>query len=228
MKKTVAIIQARMGSSRLPGKSLRPIGDQLLIGHVIRRARAIVGVDDVAVATSTMVLDDPLVEEALRLGCYVHRGSERDVLDRMTNAAIAIAADIVIRVTGDCPLLAPDVAAQVLALHAEDPSAALTSNDTLTSGYPDGMDVEVTTTKWLIRAASKATDQWDREHVTPWLRREASATVLKCDVGDFRALKLSVDRPEDLERVRRVMKVLPDRDYSLAATIEACRQVGVL
>lgn len=211
----------------MPGKSLRPVGDQLLIGHVLRRARAIRGVDDVVLATSTLTMDDALVAEANRLGYNVIRGSEWDVLDRMMMAAVASSADVVVRVTGDCPLLAPDVAEKVLMLYATDPSAALTTNDTMTSGYPDGTDVEVTTTNWLRRAAAKATDRWDREHVTPWLRREASATVLKCDVGDFRALKLSVDRPDDLDRVRRVMKALPDGHYSLMSTIEACRKVGL-
>jgi spore coat polysaccharide biosynthesis protein SpsF (cytidylyltransferase family) len=228
--RVVALVQARQGSSRLPGKSMRPLQGRPMIGHVLERARAIRGVDDVLLVTSTSALDSALIREAITLGCHFYTGSEWDVLGRMAEAARAVEADVVMRLTGDCPLLAPDVAEQVLAFHANDPvGAPYACNDTEASGFPDGTDVEVMTRAVLDEAAARAMDRRDREHVTPWIRRERTWATLRCDAGDFRALKLSVDREEDYERVRRVMAQLADpADFSFAATLAAARRAGEL
>lgn len=217
-----------MGSSRLPGKSLRPLGDQLLIGHVLNRAKAI-GVAEVVLATSVALMDEPLAAEADRMGYHVFCGSEWDVLGRMARAAELFEADTVIRLTGDCPLLAPEVANAVLALHFKSTVVpALTTNDTTASGYPDGTDVEIMSRRWLVRAAERATERRDREHVTPWLKREGGFETLRCELGDYSRLKLSVDYPEDLERVRTIFRKLPDGDLSLPGTIAACYEAGLI
>jgi spore coat polysaccharide biosynthesis protein SpsF (cytidylyltransferase family) len=116
--KTVAIIQARMGSTRLPGKVLMDLGGRPALAWVVRAARAAVGVDEVWVATSTAASDDPVARWCNDNDVPVHRGSEHDVLDRYAGAMLASGADAIIRLTGDCPLLDPAVIAQTVRLRA--------------------------------------------------------------------------------------------------------------
>jgi spore coat polysaccharide biosynthesis protein SpsF len=226
--RVTCVVQARLGSSRLPGKSLKPLQGRSLISHVLERARAIRGVDRVVMATSVSELDTPLVTEAERLGFDVHRGSEGDVLSRFAGAVEQFGGDVVMRVTGDCPLLDPGIGADVLALYLADPQATpYVSNDTTQSGHPDGTDVEVFSRALLERTAGVATEPGDREHVTPWIRRSVPTSMLPCRLGDWRHLKISVDYLEDYERVQQIYAHAP-ADFSLAATLDAARRAGVI
>lgn len=219
----VAIIQCRFGSSRLPGKALRKIGQRPMLAHVIERAAAI-GFP-VLVATSENSVDDGVARTATDAGAAVFRGAEHDVLGRMSAAAHFASARIVIRITGDCPLLAPDVAREVVQLYIQC-GHVIATNDTSLSGWPDGMDVEVFQAADLHEAAERATRDHDREHVTPWIRRAVPHTVLHCRVPGATRLKLSVDTDRDYERVKAVHSALADPgDLSAEATFAAARAV---
>lgn len=220
-----AIIQARMGSSRLPGKSLMGISGRPLIEHVIERVLAVPKISTVVLATSASKLDEALYSVCLRTDVSFFRGSEWDVLGRMRDAARFVRADVVMRVTGDCPFFAPDVGADVL-------DAFLIGgrdyvwNDTAISGFPDGTDVEVFTRDALEAAAEKASDAADREHVTPWIRANRKCGLVANPEGlrlGYR--KLSVDRPVDLELARKIHEFLEPRKLTLADTMTAYDEV---
>ncbi|MEY3012015.1 MAG: hypothetical protein RIT45_750, partial [Pseudomonadota bacterium] len=212
----VVVVQARMGSSRLPGKVLRPIGSRSMLAHVVARCRAAAGVDDVVVATTVEATDDALVQACAELGVRVVRGPVDDVLTRFTLAAAATDADLVVRVTADCPLLEPAEVARLVAVwHAE--AAAARAPDWLSNQFgeqrriPRGLDVEVVPADSLRRAAEAAVDPAEREHVTTWFYRDpARSRLLVSDPPgpDRSDLRLTVDTAEDLALVRGVMERL--------------------
>jgi spore coat polysaccharide biosynthesis protein SpsF (cytidylyltransferase family) len=223
--RVVCIIQARMGSSRLPGKSLRALRGRPLIAHVIERAKAIPGVDRVVLATSIAPRDEPLGVYVESLNVPVFYGDELDVLRRYAQAAAEHQADVIMRVTGDCPFLAPEVADEVLRMYHTNPlGATFASNDTTFSGYPDGTDVEIFSRELLDVANAAATDQSDREHVTKWMRREVCTATLQSDT-DWSRYKISVDRAEDYDLAVQLADRLPPTDYSLDATMRVLQEL---
>jgi spore coat polysaccharide biosynthesis protein SpsF (cytidylyltransferase family) len=221
--KSVVVIQARMGSSRLPGKVMMDLAGQPVLAHVVARAKAARGVDAVCVAVPDTALDEPLAELAVELGAEVARGPEQDVLARYALAAAETGADRIVRVTADCPFLDPETAGRVLA--SLDGGADYGSNVAPRS-WPKGLDVEAFTREALRRADREATDAYDREHVTPWMRAHlACANVALPD--DARAgWRWTLDHPEDLEFCRAVAARLPPWPHlasyaEVAAVIEA-------
>jgi len=213
---------------------MRAIAGRPMLAHVIARAKTIVGVDEVILATSDLVRDSPLEWVADDLGVRVVRGSEHDVLGRFVQVADLVQPDVVMRITGDCPLFAPDVAARVLAdyLDIMEPDVDYVSNDTTQSGYPDGTDVEVFSVAALRAAHHNVQPHaaWvhgDREHVTTWIRRSLETRVVRCE-QDWRHLKLSVDRLEDLDVVSRIFGCFDGEDFSLDATLRAAMRAGVI
>lgn len=201
----LVLVQARMGSARLPGKALRPLAGRPLVLHALARAAAMG--HPTWLVTSISDRDSLLAEAAREAGYRVWRGSEWDVLGRMAAAARAAEADTVVRVTGDCPLWAPDVGARVVALYRDHGASGYTSNDTTRTGWPDGTDTEVFPAGLLHAAAAAATDRMDREHVTPWMRRHGPNFSLASS-EDWRTVKLSVDSPDDYTRVQGIMAEL--------------------
>lgn len=219
----VAVVQARMGSSRLPGKSLLALGHRPMLQHVLDRVRLTGGVADFVLATSTAPADDALQQLATGAGWDCYRGSEWDVLARVRDAAAWRGADAVLRVTADCPFWDPEVGTHVVAEFRRLSGVAdYVSNDTLISGYPDGLDAEVFTRAALETSAAQATDKAEREHVTTWMRRHLRTHLVRCETGDFSRHKLSIDRPGDYAYARLVWKKLPSR-----TTQEPCRVNGV-
>src|ERR1700681_3678960 len=166
--KTVAIIQARMGSTRLPGKVLADLAGKPVLAWVVRAARAALGVDDVWVATSTSAADDAVADWCRSNGVAVHRGSDTDGPQRYRGATTASGAEVVIRITADCPLLDPAVIAQTIRLRSMTGVDYASNVDPPT--WPDGLDCEVVTAGALLVAAKEATRPSDREHVTPFVR----------------------------------------------------------
>jgi spore coat polysaccharide biosynthesis protein SpsF (cytidylyltransferase family) len=214
--RTVAVVQARMGSTRLPGKVLADVGGRPLLALVLARVGRAEGIDEVAVATSTLAGDDPVAEEARRLGVGVVRGSEQDVLDRYATAAAELDADLVVRITADCPLVDPAVIEQLLALRsAQDLDSAGVLTGAAHDGrrhFPDGLDAEVLRASVLAETAREATAAYDREHVTPFIkarpqRFRLGALEAEQDLGDER---WTVDQAADLEFVRAVVARLAD------------------
>jgi len=210
--RVVAIVQGRMGSTRLPGKVLKELAGRPMIEHVLERAAAIEGVDQVVLATSDRAMDDPLVDQVERQGLAgVFRGSEDDVLARYLGAAVAAGADAVVRVTADCPLLSPSVSARVVRALLESDAPCDYVSNTLTRSYPRGLDTEAFSFAALAEAEAEATDPWDREHVTPFIWRQPKRFRLRevCDDdSDRSAHRWTVDTPEDFELISRIYSEL--------------------
>jgi spore coat polysaccharide biosynthesis protein SpsF len=209
--RTVAIIQARTGSTRLPNKVLEQVEGHTVLGHTVRRAQAIDGVDAVLVATTTAPNDDAVVAEAARLGVASYRGSEDDVLSRYVEAARTSDADVVVRITSDCPLLDPTESAKVVrALHdamGRGEPVDYASN-TLDRSYPRGLDTEAFTREALERAHLGAASPREREHVTLTMYehpREFRLRSVRSDLPDASGHRWTVDTREDLSLVREVM-----------------------
>jgi spore coat polysaccharide biosynthesis protein SpsF len=198
-----ALIQARLGSSRLPGKSMLPlplaaVGDeQTILGHVVSRARRATSVQHVMVATTTQPLDDPLAALATRLGVGVFRGDEQDVLGRFIGA-LEQAGDFatIVRLTADNPAIDPAFIDAAVMHHL-----ATSADYTYTSGLPLGTNIEVLSAKALRQAGRAATQLDEREHVTPYLRRHPELfrleTLALAVPPAVAALRLTVDYPSD-------------------------------
>lgn len=212
--KVVAIVQARMGSERLPGKVLQDICGNSMLARVVQRASRIVGVDEVLVATTNESQDDRIESHCLTLGVPVFRGSESDVLDRYYQAAKRYDADVVIRITADCPLLDPTVSSRVLnqfLTHAPD-----YASNTILRTYPRGLDIEAMSFDALERAWFEAKQPYEREHVTIFMYEHPEKFRLlsvEADLDqDYSKFRWTVDTPEDLSFVRAVYEQFPDGD----------------
>jgi spore coat polysaccharide biosynthesis protein SpsF (cytidylyltransferase family) len=214
--KTAVIVQARYGSSRLPGKALLPLGRGTVLSQVLARCAAIPGVDAVVCAAPDSADSDLVAEEAMRCGAQVARGSETDVLSRYAKAARAIGADIVMRITSDCPFIDPLVCGKVLALLAER-GAQYASLD-MPATWPHGLDCEAFPARLLYDAEQKAQALHEREHVTPWIRaRAAPKATLTGPGAPFTAMRWTLDWPEDYQFLSAIAEVLGARAISATA-----------
>jgi spore coat polysaccharide biosynthesis protein SpsF len=207
--KRVAIIQARMSSSRFPGKVLAPLAGLPLIVFMVERVRQARLVDRIMVATSTDSTDDPLAHVLAEHGIPCFRGNLNDVLDRFVQCARASLADHVVRLTGDCPLMDADLVDRGLRELAEGGFDYV--SNVAPPSYPDGLDVECFTMQALETAWREAKLPSEREHVTPYLRSGVPGIRVSnwSGAADFSALRWTVDHPDDLQHV--------------ASLVEACR-----
>ncbi len=183
---------------------LAPIGGTPVLTHVLRRCQAIKGVDEVVCATVEGADGDPVAALAERLNIVVFRGSETNVLARYHGAAHAVGADIVMRITSDCPLIDPEVCAAVL--HLREQESADYATNTMPPSWPHGLDCEIFTIAVLDEADATATDPYDREHVTPWIRRNRAfrRVNLAGPGGDLAQQRWTLDYPEDLAFLREL------------------------
>ncbi len=213
-RRVVAIIQARMGSSRLPGKVLSDIRGRPMLWHVVNRARRAHLVDKVVVAATTTRADDAIAEFCTAHGIECFRGSEADVLDRYRQAAKEYSADVVARITADCPLLDPVVVDRVIDRFLSNDCDY--ASNILQYTYPDGLDVEVFSVAALEQAWVEATKPSEREHVTPYLYASEKFRTLKlaneANLG-ANGYRWTVDEEADLEFVRRVYESLAGRPF---------------
>jgi spore coat polysaccharide biosynthesis protein SpsF len=202
-----------MGSSRLPGKVLMPLAGRPVVERVIRRVAAAGVFDEVAVATSTRPIDDPLAEAVAGLGHRVVRGDENDVLARYGLAARETGADAIMRVTADCPLVEPPVLAD-MAARFRDEQADLVTNARVRT-FPRGLDAELFTRAALETMLAEARDPAEREHVTPYLYRHPERFRIVDHVAsqDRSDLRLTLDTAEDYELLRRLYEAAPDPDW---------------
>lgn len=202
----VAIIQARMGSTRLPGKVLLPLGGVPMVLRVAERAARIVGVDDVIVATSALEGDDALVACVINSGVPCFRGDRNDVLDRYYRCALERNASVVVRITADCPLLSPAVSSSVLASYLS--GGCDYASNCGTRIYPRGLDTEVMSFDALATAWREAVAQPDREHVTAYIEmnpeRFRLRNVVDPDAADHSEMRWTVDEPADYDLVSRI------------------------
>lgn len=210
--KTLAVIQARVGSSRLPGKVLREIAPGLtMLESVIERARKATKVDQVVVATTTEPNAVAIVAICERLGVPVSRGSELDVLDRFVQAARPYAPEVLVRITSDCPLLDPGVVDLLVGMR-EASGADYTSN-ALEHSFPRGLDCEVVRYAALEQAAREATRDYERVHVMPYLYKNPERFRIESVVHerDLSRYRWTVDTPEDLALIQAIMRRLGPR-----------------
>ncbi len=207
----VAIIQARMGSTRLPGKALRDICGRTMLARVVRRTMRSRLVDEVTVATTTKPEDIAIIDECRSLGVRYFRGSEQDVLDRYYGAAREFCADAIVRITSDCPLIDPEIIDQVVQAFL-DKKTDYASN-ILVSTYPRGLDVEVFSMDALEKAYAKASVDYQHVHVTPYLYQNPGLFRLLSVTGDedYSHYRWTVDTQEDLNLVRAIYQRI-DRD----------------
>ncbi|GGC11357.1 cytidylyltransferase domain-containing protein [Cellulomonas carbonis] len=208
--RVVAVVQARTGSHRLPGKVLLPLAGRPVLGWVVRAARAASGVDEVVVATSTAPGDDAVADLATSLGVAVVRGSEDDVLSRFVLARDTARADAVVRLTADCPLLDPALIGLVAAAWRAAPDLDYVAT-TLVRTLPRGLDVELVSAAALDLADARATDH-DRVHVTSWLYGEPGRcrTLGLVVTPDAHDLRVTLDTPEDARLLAAVADELGD------------------
>jgi spore coat polysaccharide biosynthesis protein SpsF len=225
--KTVAIVQARLGSSRLPGKVLADLAGDTMLARVVQRLRAAHTIDQIVIATTTNPADDAVVLEAARLRAGIHRGSEQDVLDRYVGAARAYSADVVVRITSDCPLLDPDVVDQVVRGLRETRGCDYASNTHIRT-YPRGLDIEAFYATTLERIARLATSAAAHEHVTAFVMEQPTqfSTRHIMSAVDDSDLRWTVDTAEDLAMVRGLYELLGlARDRaSFRAVVEVVRK----
>ena len=207
---TAVVAQARMGSSRLPGKTLERLGDTTVLDWVVARASAAELVDEVLVATSRDALDDPIAERCASIGVACVRGEPLDVLARYEAALSMTSADEIVRVTADCPLVDPGIIDLAVASQREGCHDYVSTS--LDGRYPRGLDVEVVDRDVLGLAAPEATDADEREHVTLFVYRRPDRFSCGPVVAPTWArrpdLRITVDEAPDLEVVRQVVRAL--------------------
>jgi len=206
--KIVAIIQARMASTRLPGKVLAQVSGVPLIEILLRRLKKVEEIDLIVVATTINSADDILVKWLYENNYLYFRGSENDVLDRFLQAAKKYEADIIIRVTADDPLKDPEIIQKAINIFKNIPNIDYVSN-TIEPTYPEGLDIEIFNVKALIRAEKESVLNSDREHVTSYIWKNPNSFRtfnFTADI-DRSNLRLTVDKLNDLTFIRKLLEI---------------------
>lgn len=207
-RRTAVIVQARYGSTRLPGKVLKTLAGHTVLEHVLHRCAAIPSADVVCCAVPTTSDSDEVANLATKYGAEVYRGNEQDVLDRYYQAARMLNADVILRVTSDCPLIDPDLCDAVLRLRAARNADYACNN--MPRRMPHGLDCEAFTFRALEKAAHEARDPASREHVTPWLRNRPEFSRCNLDAGGAGlGLRWTLDFPEDFLFFTELFAKLP-------------------
>lgn len=205
---TLIIVQARMTSTRLPGKVLLPLAGEPMLTRLVERLRRVKHAEGILIATTTNTTDDAVATLCDQLGVPCHRGSEHDVLSRYADAARLHGARAVVRITADCPLIDPALIDRLISAYAEGGSDYV--SNMLPPTWPYGMAIEVFSTAVLEQAHAEATRAAEREHVTPFLywRPERYRLRNVASPIDLSHHRWTVDTPEDYELVRRLFEAL--------------------
>jgi spore coat polysaccharide biosynthesis protein SpsF len=210
--KVVAIIQARMGSSRLPGKVLKKLEGKTVLARVVARVSRARLLHEAMVATTTAKKDESIVEECGQLKVPIFRGDEQDVLDRYYRAAQEVKAEVLVRITADCPLIDPELIDETIG--AQGKTNCDYASNALERTYPRGLDVEVFTFQALERAWREARLPYQREHVTPYLYEHPEQFRISKLRGreDLSHLRWTLDTPEDLACLSAIYERFHGRD----------------
>lgn len=227
--KIVMIVQARMGSSRLPGKVLMPASGKPMLAHQIERLRNVRFANHLVVATTTNPKDDAIVEFCNDWGVSVFRGDEDDVLARFAAAATTYEADVVVRLTADCPLIDPAVIDQAIACYLEAPSPHLYVSNTIMRTYPRGMDTEVFSCHLLAETDRVATLRHDREHVTPYMIRNDRSDIVHRNVvspKNLSAYRFTLDHPKDYTQISGLIESRLS-DFSVVTLMSHAEALGL-
>lgn len=209
--KRVIIVQARMTSTRLPGKVLMDVAGRPMLSQQLRRLKRCTSADEIVVATTTNTTDDPVIEVARQEAVSWFRGSEHDVLSRYVGAAIQSSGDVIVRVTADCPLIDPTVTDRVIGELVERRFTCDYASNVIERTYPKGLDVEAFFLDTLLRTNRLAQTGSAREHVTPTVHCDRPELFLLHSVTDTQNnadLRWTVDYPADLELIRNLYRTL--------------------
>lgn len=220
--KTVAIVQARMGSTRLPGKVMKVLGNKSVLGQVITRLKAVPSIDEIIIATTTNPEDDILVAEAGKYDVYSYRGSKENVLSRYFQAAEERSADVIVRVTSDCPLIDPIITENTIQLF-HNSNVDYVSNKMLTT-FPRGLDTEVFSFQALKNAYDHAYNEIHTEHVTPYIYLHPEKFHLLDYVWhtDYSEYRWTLDTVEDYELISKIYEKL-DRSDQIFSWLEGIK-----
>ena len=206
----VAIIQARVVATRLPEKILKDISGKPMLWHVVNRLMLSQTIDDIVLAIPASDQNDSLEDFAKRLKLHCFRGSETDVLSRYYGAAVKFGGDVIVRVTADCPLIDPRVTDSIINTHMNS-GVDYTTND-VEHGFTRGLDTEVFSVDTLARANQEAKQDYEREHVTPYIYQHPDLFVLNFVEASGKLkrpdLRLTVDTDDDLKLIREIYKGL--------------------
>ena len=211
--RVLAVVQARLGSVRMPAKVLSEVLGKPLLYHLVSRLLRATTIDGVVLAIPSSRVNDPLEVLARELGISCVRGSELDVLERFATVAELFPADAYIRITGDCPLVVPDIVDEVVNdFFVQSADYARTN-----LSFPDGLDVEIFTSQILREAAEGARDNYDREHVTPFIRRAAGKKIVEVAPAlDLSHLRLTIDEPEDFTVLESIFGEFGNNEFSFS------------
>lgn len=208
MPRIIATIEARMTSSRLPGKVLLPVLDETMLSFLVRRLRAVPSLSGIILATTTNSTDDILEEFARERGILCHRGSEENVMSRVLEAGIKASADVIVEITGDCPLIDPEIVEQTIRVFEKN-NCEYASNGHFRS-YPDGMDTQVFYLKTLAKSSSMTISPLDQEHVTLHIRNHPGifppVHLIAPPALHWPTLGLTLDEPRDYELLKKIIE----------------------
>jgi spore coat polysaccharide biosynthesis protein SpsF len=208
--KVATIIQARMGSTRFPGKVLKKVLGKTLLEYQIERVKRAKTIDEIIIATTTKESDDPIVQLCQQLSIPYYRGSEEDVLSRYYEAATEFGVDVVVRLTSDCPIIDPNVIDKVVEHYLENKDRYDYVSNTLTRTYPRGLDTEVMSYEVLKKAHDEAKELIYREHVTAYIYYHPDQFRL-CNVSnekDESKHRWTVDTEEDFLLIKNILETL--------------------
>jgi spore coat polysaccharide biosynthesis protein SpsF len=225
--KVVAVIQARMGSTRLPGKVLLDLAGDVVLARCVNRTCRAQTLDEAMVATTVQSADDAIVRLCAERGWSCFRGSEEDLLDRYYQAAVAYQADVVVRITSDCPLIEPEVIDRVVQEFLErQPEVDYACNVLPQRTFPRGLDTEVMRFDALERAWREDLNPAWREHVTPYIQHNPGLFYIHSVVNevDYSYMRWTVDTPEDLAFVRRIYDHFEHNLFSWREVLAALEQ----
>ncbi len=213
-KLITAIIQARTGSTRLPSKVMKDLCGRSMIEFMVERVKRCKNIDEIIIATTDNINDNKLVHLAKKMDVKVTRGSENDVLDRFFESSKHTSSEILIRLTGDCPLIDPKLISKAIDIFVSEKVDYLCNF--MPPSYPDGLDIEVFTKEALLEAHKGCKSKIQREHVTPWIRTSNKFKLFNLEnKKDFSHMRWTVDQFEDLEVIRNIVEYFDGRsDFS--------------
>jgi spore coat polysaccharide biosynthesis protein SpsF len=228
MMKVVATIETRMTSSRLPGKVLMPVAGITMLGCLVRRLKVVKSIDCIVLATTVNKADDSLVDLAKELEIEAFRGDENDVMNRVIGAATSVGADIIVEITGDCPVIDPEIVEQTIQMFKAN-SADYVSNAHIRS-YPDGMDTQVFRLDTLKRSAAMTDDLLDHEHVTLHIRNNpelfSQVHLVAPPEIYWPELGLTLDEYKDYEILKKIIEYFDETNpiFSCLDVVRLLRQ----
>jgi spore coat polysaccharide biosynthesis protein SpsF len=208
--KVAAIIQARMGSTRLPGKILKTVLGKTLLEYQIERVKRAKLIDEIIVATTAKKSDDPIAQLCHQLSIPFYRGSEDDVLSRYYEAATRFKVDVVVRLTSDCPIIDPEVIDKTVDVYLANCQSVDYVSNTLVRTFPRGLDTEVFSYKVLKEAFDHTIDKMYREHVTSYIYSHDEIYTLKniASIENYGDHRWTVDTPEDFALLKNIIEAL--------------------